>query len=144
MRDRLTNLLRIAAPSEEVSWARSDARKLVHRAYKRGGESLGRLAFELALLAALGYEVPPDDLEQLPTLQPVPAGAASEAVARFEAAVAGRRVAEAVFSGLIALGPKGPAASEHTTVVSVVRGLSALGLNADARAIASEALLGQP
>ncbi len=89
MRDRLINLLRIAAPSEDVSWSRSDARKLVHRAYKRGGDALGRLAFELALLSALGYEVPPDDSEQLPTLQPVPAGAVSEAVARFDSAVAG-------------------------------------------------------
>jgi hypothetical protein len=143
-RDRLANLLRIAAPSEDVAWSRSDARKLVHRAYKRGGDALGRLAFELALLSALGYEVPPDDSEQLPTLQPVPAGAVSEAVARFESAVAGRRVAEAVFNGLIALGPKGPAASQHATVVSIVHGLSALGLDADARAIACEALLDQP
>jgi hypothetical protein len=143
-RDRLANLLRIAAPSEALSWSRSDARKLVHRAYKRGGESVGRLAFELALLSALGYEVPPDELEQLPTLQPVPAGSIAEAVARFDSAVAGRRVAEAVFNGLIALGPKGPAASQHATVVSVVRGLAALGLDSDARAIAREALLAQP
>jgi hypothetical protein len=50
-------------------------------------------------------------------------------------------VAEAVLNGLIALGPAGPGASQHATVVSVVRGLSALGLDADARAIACEALL---
>lgn len=140
-RDRLTNLLQIGAPSDDLKWSRRDARKLVHRAYKQGGAALGRLAFELALLSALGYEVPPEEMEQLPTLQPVPSGAVGEAVRRFEDAVAGRRVAEAVLNGLIALGPNGPGASQHATVVSVVRGFSALGLDSDARAIACEALL---
>lgn len=140
-RDRLANLLRIGAPSERLSWQRSEARKLVNRAYKRGGDSLGRLSFELALLSALGYEVPADEMAQLPTLQPARAGATSERVKRFEEAVLGRRIGEAVFQALIAIGPKGPAASEHATVVSIVRGLSALGLEADARALAREALL---
>jgi hypothetical protein len=55
-----------------------------------------------------------------------------------------RRVGETVLNALVALGPGGPTRAQGQTVARVVKALMAVGLRNEARAIATEAVLGSP
>jgi hypothetical protein len=69
-------------------------------------------------------------------------GVTAEALSSLTRAVQQRRVGEVVLNALVALGNAGPARSSTQVVARVVDGLSAIGMRDEARAIATEALLG--
>ncbi len=61
-----------------------------------------------------------------------------------ESAIAGRRVGLTVLMALVAIGERGPAAADTATLARSLDGLRALGLGAEAREIALEAVAAIP
>ncbi len=95
------------------------------------------------LLRALAYPLPEAAWEELydgplGETAPVPAPALRFALSR---AAAQGRVGETVLLALLALGPDGPARAGAVTLGDVVSALAAVGLSADAHAVAREAML---
>ena len=112
----------------------------------RGADAAARsrVAGQLALLQAVGVTVPDDawlraadgEAPALPANPMLPNPALWE---RLKDAAAGGRTGETVLAALLLLGEGGPAAASPVVVARVVAGLRAVGLEADARAIAREA-----
>lgn len=142
-RDHLANALRLAQPSERLTWTPEDVQRLLERASLYGPDAKAATSFEVRLLMALGYAVPPEAAAALSAPAPL-SGPLAERIAAFEAAVADTRLAEATLHALLALGAEGSAKMPEAAVVSLVAGLNRLGLTSDARAIAVEAVLGRP
>ncbi len=108
-------------------------------------ERLERAALLLTVLEAMGHTVP----EATWTPLYGHAGAASQQVASAallrglaRASAAGRR-GEAVLLALIALGPSGPAGAGAATLAAVIDAFRRLGFEAEARAVALEAIVAQ-
>ena len=101
----------------------------------------GALVF--TLLEALGYEISADDWTPLLEGQlMVQTYAPSPALARgLRRAAAAGAVGETVLMALLALGEPGPVGANATTLGAVIEALGAVGLEAEARAIALEAVL---
>ena len=106
-------------------------------------ERLERAALLLTVLEAMGHTVP----EAAWTPLYGHAGAASEQVASgvllrglARASAAGRR-GEAVLLALIALGPSGPAGAGAATLAAVIDAFRRLGFEAEAQAVALEAIV---
>jgi hypothetical protein len=93
--------------------------------------------FELRILEALGYQLPPDVAAGLPPVPPV----MGDRLPAFQDAVAGHRTAEAILVASQILGPSGPAEAPAGTIIALVRGFTELGLEQDARGIGLEAAL---
>lgn len=107
-------------------------------------ERTANAALVFTLLEALGYEIAADDWAplldgQLTVETYSPSPALSRALRRAAAAGA---VGETVLMALLALGEPGPVGSNATTLGAVIEALGAVGLEAEARAIALEAVLG--
>ncbi|MCW2235827.1 hypothetical protein [Azospirillum canadense] len=112
----------------------------------RGADAAARarVAGQLALLQAVGVAVPDDawlraadgeaPAAQINPMLPNPA-----LWERLKDASAAGRTGETVLAALLLLGEGGPAAASPVVVARVVAGLRAVGLEADARAIAREA-----
>ena len=109
----------------------------------RGADSAARsrVAGQLALLQAVGVAIPEDAW-----LQATDAAAPPQAMApnpalweRLKDAAAAGRVGETVLASLLLLGEGGPAAASPVVAARVVASLRAVGLDAEARAIAREA-----
>lgn len=98
----------------------------------------------LNILAAAGEPIAAADW--LPTLTTLPAPVSmrvtpAQIVNGLELAAAGERVGEAVVFALLALGEDGLATVEPAAAQEIIKGLTAVGRGADARALAVEALL---
>jgi hypothetical protein len=109
-----------------------------------GNISHERLTAQLILFEAMGYTLPPEVRERLATFEgglsgemPPPAVISNLR----EAATAGR-IGEVAGYALVALGEGGPRAAHPYAVGEAVLALRVAGLEADARAIAAEVLLG--
>ncbi len=107
-------------------------------------DAVRRTTLFYALLESLGEPVPESAWEDLllvaqPAFQRVPNAALSRAIVR---AADGFRQGETVLLALVMLGDAGPALATPATLGSVVQSLSAVGLPADARSIALDAVLG--
>ena len=135
--DHLSNLLRIAAPSERLIWTPQIIKRQLDRAALQGSAAMAQRAFEVRILEALGYQIPPDVAAELPPPPPV----MGERLPAFQDAVAGHRTAEAALLAYQVLGSEGPAAAPAGVVIALVRGFTQLGLEQDARAIGVEAAL---
>jgi len=107
---------------------------------------MDRATREIPLLEALGYVIPPDAqwAVSATTAGVVPSGPAAEALIALARASQEGRVGETVVNALVALGPGGPTRAQGQTVARVVKALMAVGLRNEARAIATEAVLGSP
>lgn len=98
-----------------------------------------RAAGTVALLAATGADVAPEVRDRLPP-PPPPAG---EAFERLDAAAADGRQGAVVLAVLQIMGRNGPAATPLPAMARVVSALTAVGLSADALALAREAAAAQ-
>lgn len=98
-----------------------------------------RAAGTVALLAATGADVAPEVRDRLPP-PPPPAG---EAFERLDAAAADGRQGAVVLAALQIMGRNGPAATPLPAMARVVSALNAVGLSADALALAREAAAAQ-
>jgi hypothetical protein len=107
---------------------------------------MDRATREIPLLDALGYVIPPDAqwAVSATTAGVVPSGPAAEALIALARTSQDGRVGETVVNALVALGPGGPTRAQGQTVARVVKALMAVGLRNEARAIATEAVLGSP
>lgn len=107
---------------------------------------MDRATREIPLLEALGYLVPPDAqwAVSATTAGVVPSGASAEALIAIPRTAQEGRVGETVSNALVALGPGGPSRAQGQTVTRVVKALMQVGLRDEARAIATEAVLGSP
>jgi hypothetical protein len=107
---------------------------------------MDRATREIPLLEALGYVIPPDAqwAASATTAGVVPSGPAAEALIALSRTSQEGRVGETVLNALVALGPGGPTRAQGQTVARVVKALMAVGLRSEARAIATEAVLGSP
>ncbi len=98
-----------------------------------------RAAGVVAVLAAAGADVAPEIRNRLPDPPP----AAGEGFERLDAAVAERQQGAVVLAALQILGRSGPSMAPLPAVARVVSALNAVGLSADALALAREALAAQ-
>ena len=135
--DHLSNLLRIAQPSERLLWTPPLIKRQLDRAALQGTAAIAQRSFEVRILEALGYAIPPEVAAQLPPVTPV----MGTALPAFQDAVAGHRVAEAILLAFQILGSEGPAAAPPGATLVLIRGFTQLGLEDDARAIGLEAAL---
>jgi hypothetical protein len=135
--DHLSNLLRVAQPSERLPWAPGIIKQQLDRAALQGSAAMMQRVFELRILEALGYQLPPDVAAGLPPVPPV----MGDRLPAFQDAVAGHRTAEAILVASQILGPSGPAEAPAGTIIALVRGFTELGLEQDARGIGLEAAL---
>ena len=139
-------LIYIAAPSYANAWDPN-----LVSLWWEGLESLDvpdekrqrKVALVFTLLHALGYEIPAAEWERLfaaplTVTAYVPSPPLRHAL---QAAVKGRRVGETVLLSLLVLGDGGPAGADTNVLGDVVSALRAVGLGAEARAIALEAAL---
>lgn len=106
-------------------------------------ERFARAALVFTLLEALGHEIAASDWEtlfegRLTVAADIPAPALWRGLGTAAAAGA---VGETVVMALLALGEPGPAGANATTLGAVVEALRAVGLEAEARAVALEAVL---
>jgi hypothetical protein len=97
---------------------------------------------EVPILDALGYVIPPEAQWAMAPAGGAATGVTAEALSSLTRAVQQRRVGEVVLNALVALGTAGPARSSTQVVARVVDVLTAIGMRDEARAIATEALLG--
>jgi hypothetical protein len=97
----------------------------------------------VGLLAALGREVPPPVWEKVYAASPAGAAAApSQAYLQaLGAAATAGRLGETVLLSLLNLGPGGPAAAHPLVLGEAVAALRRVGLEAEARQVALEAVL---
>jgi hypothetical protein len=133
------NLARMAAA---MSW-------LGQNALKPSGSKdwlMARATREIPLLAALGFAIPPDALWAVSgsSTGAVPTGPAAEALASLSRASSQARLGETVLNVLVVLGQGGPSRAQGQTVVRCIEALQRVGLRDEARALASEAVLGIP
>ncbi|NWH07710.1 MAG: hypothetical protein HXY22_03515 [Alphaproteobacteria bacterium] len=138
--------LAVASPSQVFSdRAQGALQWLTDEAERRGvGDPLkAQVSLEAALLDALGFPVPPDVRFRLLQGQLAGTGAmpAQTVMVGLQSASQRGSVGETVLYSLSAMGDQGPAAAHPAAVVEAVAGLKSVGLDADARAIALEALL---
>jgi hypothetical protein len=122
----------IEPPGDLADWVRAETAV---------GDGRVRVAAVLSVLAALGVPVPAFDAQSLhdePGRAPEPPTAAWAAL---ESAVAGGRVAETAAAAAVLLGPDGPETASAPAAAAAIRGLFAVGLTDEARAIAREAVL---
>lgn len=103
------------------------------------GAAAERAAGVVAVLAAAGADVAPEIRNRLPDPPP----AAGEGFERLDAAVAERQQGAVVLAALQILGRSGPSMAPLPAVARVVSALNAVGLSADALALAREALAAQ-
>ena len=103
-----------------------------------------RLTAQLLWFEAMGYDVPGDVLgrveiyeNELTGVSPPPA-----VIGNLREAASAGRVAETVAYALVAVGPEGPRATHPAALAEAISALRAVGLGADARALAAEAMLG--
>jgi len=114
---------------------------------KQLGEAVAaeRSALLFILFDALGYGLPDAAWDGL--LQgslTVTAYVPSPALVRsLEGAALNKRLGETVLLGLLALGNVGPAGAAPSTLRSVIRAFNTVGLQAEARSLALEAVLGR-
>lgn len=135
--------------TENVARLQGSMTWLGQNALKPGGAKdwlMERATREIPLLDALGYVVPPDAqwAVSATTTGVVPQGAAAEALIALNRTAHDGRVGETILNALVALGPGGPTRAQGQTVARVVKALMAIGLRDEARAIAAEAVLGNP
>jgi hypothetical protein len=135
--DHLSDLLRIAQPSERLTWTPPLIKRQLDRAALQGSAAMAQRSFEMRVLEALGYPIPPEVAAALPPVPPV----IGTGLPAFEDAVAGHRMAEAILIACQLLGTDGPAAAPPGTTLALIRGFVALGLEDDARALGLEAAL---
>ena len=110
---------------------------------RRDAAEIGRLSLALALLDALGYDVPESYWRELLS-GPIRVTVSSPSAAAWHSladASANFRLGETVLLALVVLGEDGPAGASETVVSAVLSALQAVGLESDARALAVEALL---
>ncbi|MBI1239978.1 MAG: hypothetical protein GC199_11630 [Alphaproteobacteria bacterium] len=135
------NALQLLRTQQALSW-------LVAAATTRapGDPVLRRVELEVGIMDALGFPVPGDVRAQV--LQGPLGGQGfiptTAVMTGLPAASSENRVGETALYALAGLGQLGPAASHPQTIATVVRALKLVGLEADARAIALEALLARP
>lgn len=99
---------------------------------------------EIPILDALGYTIPP---EAQWAMSAPPSGAAAtgvttEALSSLTRATQQNRLGEVLLNCLVALGTGGPSRAPTQIVVRVISSLVTMGMRDEARAIATEALLG--
>lgn len=142
-------LLAIADPTPGRAQLAQDAiLALLAEAEHRGsGDPLmTRVELYAGLMDALGLQVPSDvrfKLLQGP-LASTGAMPADMVMTGLDGAAAAGRVGETVLFALSALGQQGPGAAHPTAVIGAAGALKAVGLDADARALALEAMLARP
>ncbi len=122
----------IEPPGTLVDWIRAET---------EAGDARVRVAAILSVLDALGVPVPAFDAHVLhdePGRAPEPPTAVWAAL---ESAAAGGRVAETAAAAAVLIGPDGPETASAPATAAAIRGLFAVGLTDEARAIAREAVL---
>jgi len=140
-------LMQLADTAGELGWNPQavDAWLPVQRDLLGENVAVERAAMLFVLLDALGYKLPEpawDDLLQgsLTVTAYVPSPAL---VRSLETAAEEGRLGETVLLGLLALGDVGPAGAASSTLQSVIQAFNAVGLQAEARTMALEAVLGR-
>ena len=142
--------LAFARPStENIARLQGAMTWLGENALQPGGAKdwlMDRATREIPLLEALGYVIPPDAqwAASATTAGVVPQGPAAEALIALTRTAQEGRVGETALNALVALGQGGPTRAQGQTVARVVKALMAVGLRNEARAIATEAVLGSP
>lgn len=142
--------LAFARPStENIARLQGAMTWLGENALQPGGAKdwlMDRATREIPLLEALGYVIPPDAqwAASATTAGVVPQGPAAEALIALTRTAQDGRVGETALNALVALGQGGPTRAQGQTVARVVKALMAVGLRNEARAIATEAVLGSP
>lgn len=144
LRTDLSLLVHVTSPEFAGDWRLSTASEALNAA-DLGQASGPRVALALTLLDALGYRLPPEVSLRLAGATTI---AGSQATSPYDLAAlrsAGEagRVGETVARALAVVGPTGPWALGGEALATVVRALKAAGLEAEARAIATEALVAQ-
>jgi hypothetical protein len=91
----------------------------------------------LRMLEALGLTIPPDLLHPTPAER---SAAASEAQVRLEQSAAAGRIGEVVLRAVLLLGDSPSSTADASNLYSVIHGLRAVGLGAEARALAIETI----
>jgi hypothetical protein len=108
-----------------------------------GAQPAAKAALLLALAEALGQTIPRETWDEFYGVAPVGEDQppAAGVLRGLREAAAGKRKGETVLFALIALGPRGPARATAATLAAVIEGLGAVGLAAEARQVALEAML---
>lgn len=139
----LVAAIMMAAPSERFAFWPEHALGWLEQA-DLGEIPHERLTAQLIWFDAMGYTIPSDVQERLAAYEPGFTGAmpAPAVLSNLRAAAAAGRRGETVGYALVVIGEGGPRAAHPAAIGEAIRALRAVGLDADARAIAAEALLG--
>ncbi len=103
-----------------------------------------RLAAQLMWFDAMGYQIPTAVRERLALHENELTGTAPPpaVIGNLREAAQAGRMGETVAYALVAIGPGGPRAAHPAALAEAIRALRLVGVTADARALATEALLG--
>ncbi len=135
--------LTMAAPSERFAFWPVHALQWLEQA-DLGEYSYARVTAQLMLFDAMGYAIPDEARMRLTLHEDTLEGQTPPAVMvenLQEAAQAGR-IGETVAASLVVIGPGGPRAAHPVALAEAIRALRQVGLEEDARTLATEALLG--
>jgi len=144
---QLWPLVQVAGGEAAIPWDPAVARHWWEATVDVPAEQrVARATLLFMLLQALGHDVP--DQLWLPLHEAAASAGPAASVMAAPAlrgglidAAAGERVGETALFALLVLGPQGPAATDPVTLATVVDALRHVGLDAEARRIALEALL---
>jgi len=133
----------MAAASERFAFWPEHAFRWLEQA-DLGDLSHTRLTSQLMWFEAMGYEIPPAVRERLALHENDLAGVAPPpaVIGNLRRATEAGRMGETVAYALVAVGPGGPNAAHPAAVAEAIRALRLAGRVNEARALASEALLG--
>lgn len=135
--------LMMVAPSERFAFWPDHALRWLEQS-DLGDFSHQRLTAQLLWFEAMGYGVPDDVLGRIEIYENELTGASPPpaVIGNLREAASAGRVAETVAYALVAVGPEGPRATHPAALAESIAALRAVGLGAEARALATEAMLG--
>ena len=135
--------LTIATPSERFAYWPEHSMRWIEQA-DLGEFSYNRVTTQLILLEALGYAIPDEIKMRMGIHQEALEGElpAPALIENLRAAAQDGRVGETVGTALVVIGPGGPSAAHPLALAEAIRALDQVGLEVDARALATEVLLG--
>jgi len=140
-------LMQISDHAGELGWNPGAAKAWAPSQRERLGESIAteRATQLFILFDAIGYALPDATWDSLLAGSlTVTAYVPSPALVRsLEGAALNNRLGETVLLGLLALGDVGPAGAAPSTLRTVIRAFNTVGLKAESRALALEAMLGR-
>lgn len=135
--------LMMVAPSERFAFWPDHALRWLEQS-DLGDFPHQRLTAQLLWFEAMGYGVPDDVLGRIEIYENELTGASPPpaVIGNLREAASAGRVAETVAYALVAVGPEGPRATHPAALAEAIAALRAVGLGTEARALATEAMLG--